>query len=365
MKTLITIITASFIGAATAQTTAISSVESAPSVSGFKPAASEKAAWDLLFSYDISAGGAGVGNAAVVPFGSSYWTARWASDTIFELNSTGVVTSGFVIAGVTGVRSFTTDGSFIYAGTNSSSIYKIDPVTKTLASTINVASVPNIRYCSYDASANSNAGGFWVGTWSTDITLVDMTGNVLSAIPAATHTLTSSYGLASDGGAYLWSFHQTGVTGTDNADLIQIDKATGALTAVLHDVTADLGTPGDLAGGIFVKSSPKTIYGIIQGSANFMFSYDIVGVVGVEELEEGVFVNVFPNPSNTSVNVKVNRLNNEPMQIQIINSVGQIVSSSSNVGENNIYNIEKLASGIYTVEVTSNGKVYSTKLIKE
>lgn len=363
MKKLFTIMTVSLIGTASAQTPTITSAESAPVSSSFKPVASEKAAWDLLFSYDITAGGAGVGNAAVVPFGSSYWTARWANDSIFELNSTGIVTSDFVISGVSGVRSFTTDGTYIYAGTNSSSIYKIDPVTKTLVSTINVASVPNIRYCSYDATANSNAGGFWVGTWATDITLVDMTGNVLSSIPAATHTLTSSYGLACDGGAYLWSFHQTGTT--SSAELIQIDKATGVLTAVIHDVTADMGVAGDLAGGVYVKSSPKTIYGIIQGTVNFMFSYDIVGVVGVEELEQSEFVKVYPNPSNQTVNVKVNRTNNDPMQIQIINSVGQVVSSSENVGENNIYNIEKLASGIYSVQVTSNGKVYSSKLVVE
>lgn len=364
MKTLFTIMTVSLIGTVSAQNTTIASAESAPVSSSFKPIASEKAAWDLLFSYDITAGGAGVGNAAIVPFGSSYWTARWANDSIFELNSTGVVTSDFVIAGVTGVRSFTTDGTYIYAGNNTSSIYKIDPVTKTLVSTINAAAVTNIRYCSYDASANSNAGGFWVGTWATDITLVDMSGNVLSSIPAATHTLTASYGLASDGGAYLWSFHQTG-TASNNADLMQIDKATGVLTSVMHDVTADMGVAGDLAGGVYVKSSPKTIYGIIQGTANFMFSYDIVGVVGVEELEQTEFVNVYPNPSNQTVNVKVNRTNNDPMQIQIINSVGQVVSSSENVGENNIYNIEKLASGIYSVQVTSNGKVYSSKLVVE
>ncbi|MGL5889482.1 MAG: T9SS type A sorting domain-containing protein, partial [Bacteroidia bacterium] len=244
----------------------------------------------------------------------------------------------------------------------------INPATQTLISTISVPSVPNVRYCTYDPTANSGAGGFWVGTWATDFTQVDMTGNVLNSILAGTHGQTATYGLAFDGtspgGPYLWAFHQTG-SATNNADLVQISIATGAPTAVMHDVTSDMGTPGDLAGGVYVNASPLVIVGVLQGTANLLFSYDIVGVNSVNEVEQTDFVAVYPNPAAQSVNIRVNRTNNDPMQIQIINSLGQVVSASQNVGINNIYNIENLAAGVYSVQVINNGVVYTTKLVKE
>lgn len=370
MKTFFTIVAASLIGTASAQNSSVSSVEAAPTTTttSVKPSSSVKAAWDVLFSHNITANGAGIGNAGVALVGANFWVSRWSSDSMFVVSPAGAVLDTFIVAGVTGIRSLTTDGSFVYAGGNSSSIFKIDPTTKTLVSTIIASTVPNIRFCTYDPTANSNAGGFWVGTWATDFTLVDMSGNVLSSIAAATHALTASYGLAYDGasvgGPYLWSFHQTGGA-TNNADLIQVKISTGTQTTVLHDVTADMGVGGDLAGGVYVGTSPLAIYGIVQGASNWFYGYDIVGVVGINEINQADFLSVYPNPTAQTVNVRVNRTNNDPMQIQIINALGQVVSSSSNVGENNIYSIDKLEAGIYTVQVTGNNKTYSTKLIIE
>jgi Secretion system C-terminal sorting domain len=354
-------------GTATAQSPSVPSAEVAPSTGNNNPPPTVQAPWQVLFSHDITAGGAGTGNAGVVPVGLNFWVSRWGTDTFFVVTATGSVTSSFTVPGVTGVRSLTTDGSFVYAGANTANIYKINTTTQTLAATISVPSVPNVRYCTYDPTANSNAGGFWVGTWATDFTLVDMSGNVLNSILAGTHGQTATYGLAFDGaspgGPYLWGFHQTGTT--SNADLVQISISTGAPTSVIHDVTADMGTAGDLAGGVYVNANPLVLFGVLQGTANLLFSYDIAGVNGVNEVAQTDFVAVYPNPAAQSVNIRVNRTNNDPMQIQIINALGQVVSASQNVGINNIYNIENLAAGVYSVQVINNGVVYTTKLVKE
>ena len=122
---------------------------------------------------------------------------------------------------------------------------------------------------------------FWVGNWTTDLYLVDRNGNTLSTIPAATHALTSVYGSAydniSDGGPYLWVFHQ-GVSGAE-AHMTQIDLATGTQTGVTHDVLADLPTSSPLAGGMFITtdlvSGKATIGGLAQGTPDMIICYEL------------------------------------------------------------------------------------------
>jgi Secretion system C-terminal sorting domain len=346
------------------------SVDAAPVTGNSNPPPTVQTPWQVLFSYDITAAGAGIGNAGVVMVGPNFWVARWNSDTFSVISPTGSLLSQFRIIGMPGTRSLTTDGTSLYAGCNTAGIYKIDPITQTIITVINTPSVPNVRYCTYDPTANSGAGGFWVGTWATDFTLVSMTGAVLGNIPATSHLLTANYGLAYDGtspgGPYLWAFHQDpSITSPYNANLIQINISTGLQTSVIHDVTSDIGTPTQPGAGVYVSTTPFALYGVLQFPPNYLFSYDIAGVNGVNEVEQTDFVAVYPNPAAQSVNIRVNRTNNDPMQIQIINALGQVVSASQNVGINNIYNIENLAAGVYSVQVINNGVVYTTKLVKE
>lgn len=350
-----------------AQSPNIPTAEYAPISQGNNQNPTPQSPWQVLFSYDITSAGLGTGNAGVVPFATNFWVSKWASDTISIVTAAGTLSSQFTVAGVSGIRSMTTDGSFIYAGTNTADIKKIDPVTHTLVTTISVPAVPNVRYCTYDATANSNAGGFWVGSWATDFNLVDMSGNFITSVAASSHALTATYGLAFDntspGGPYLWAFHQT--SASNAADLIQVQISTGLQTTVMHDVTADMGTAGDLAGGVYVNPAPLAIVGVLQGGSNLLFSYDIVGVSGIEGMNSADFISAYPNPAGNTVNIRVNRTNNDPMQISIVNAMGQVVSSSNNVGVNNVYNIENLEAGVYFVQVTCNGVMHTTKIVKQ
>jgi hypothetical protein len=336
----------------------------APQFGPVNPNPNPQTAWQVLFNYDITAAGAGVGNAGVVVAGTEIWVAKWASDTISTFSAAGVLTSQFTVPGVTGIRSMTSDGTNIYAGANTSSIYKIDPITHTLVSTITCAAVANVRYCAYEPSLP----GFWVGTWATDFALVDMNGQPSADVLATNHGLTATYGLALDnvnpGGPYLWAFHQTG--STNAADLIQVNIATGMQTAVVHDVTADMGTPGDLAGGIHIVMAPAlSIIGVLQGSPNRLFAYDITGVVGIPEpAADAAFVTVFPNPANDMVNIQVNRQNNDPMTMKMFDVTGRVVFESTTVGVNNFINMEGFEAGMYTVQVISNETVSTTQVVK-
>jgi hypothetical protein len=371
MNKIFTLFSAALISATAvmAQSPSVPSAEQAPNLNGNgNQNPTPQAPWQVLFSHDITAGGAGTGNAGVVLIGSEFWVSKWGSDTISNFSLLGTLISSFTVAGVTGVRSLTTDGTNVYAGANTASIYNINPVTKTLTSTISVPSVPNVRYCTYDPTTNGGTGGFWVGTWTTDFTQVDMTGSVQSAIGAGSHGLTATYGLAFDntspGGPYVWAFHQTGTT--SNADIMQVNVNTGLQTGAMHDVTADMGVAGDLAGGLFFQPTPTTaLVGVLQGAANLLFSYDVAGVIGINDHIAPVdMISVSPNPSSDMINIRVKRENNDLMQIRIVDMLGNVVSSSNNVAINNYYNIANYEAGVYFAQVTYNGQVYTTKIVK-
>jgi hypothetical protein len=219
--------------------------------------------------------------AACAWIGNEWWVSQWNKDSLYTLSASGAVTAAFRITGVgtssSGVRSITTDGTLLYMADNTTSIKVVDPVTKTLVTTISTAAVPfNGRAITYDPTADGGAGGFWMSNFNTSIAQIDMYGNLLGGIPVTTHTLAGIYGLAFDiistGGPYLWAFDQTS-TGTA-ANLVRLQLPSGAPTFVVRNVNLDLGpaTGGNtgLAGGLFITTDfftgQNTIAGVLQGT---------------------------------------------------------------------------------------------------
>lgn len=246
-----------------------------------------KALWDIQFSLNtttITSGAVGMAGVCHYPVGDEFWVSRWASDSIHRITEAGVLTQSFTVPGLTGTRAFTTDGTYIYAANNTTTIYRIDPVTRTLAPP-HITAPDLARHCTYDPSANSNAGGFWIGNFGTDIVQISMTGATLQTIAAATHGLTGMYGSAYDdisaGGPFLWLFAQMP---PNNSQIIRLDLATGTATNISHDVMSDIGVAGGLtsglAGGLFISTGivagQTTIGGLIQGTpSNILFGYEL------------------------------------------------------------------------------------------
>lgn len=244
------------------------------------------ALWDqqLVFNATDSANG-DAGMAACLFFNNEFWASRWASDTLYRFDATGSLISEFVIAGLSGTRALTTDGTSLYAGNASNTIYQINPVSQTVTATIASAATVTARHCTYDPTLNAGGGGFWIGNFNTDIVAISMAGAVLTTIPAATHTLGGMYGSAYDGistgGPYLWVFHQGGANATQ---IDQLQLPAGTPTGVSFDVFADLapstGLTSALAGGLFISSGlvtgQNTIGGLAQGTpSNTIFAYEL------------------------------------------------------------------------------------------
>lgn len=194
--------------------------------------------------------GEGTGYAAVGFDGSDYWVARWASSRFARISQAGAYLDSFDIPDLVGTRSLTWDGTHFWAANNTTVLSRIDPLTRTVVATLTVPAT--VRYASYDATADGGAGGFWVGNYSSDLLLVDMTGNVLQTIAAETVTFGGRYGVAVDTtgeSAVLWVFYQGG---TNNVQLGAIDLPEGTPRAETLDLLAFVpNAVSALAGGLF------------------------------------------------------------------------------------------------------------------
>ncbi|MEI6765923.1 MAG: T9SS type A sorting domain-containing protein [Bacteroidota bacterium] len=304
---------------------------------------SPKAMWDLLFNYNITSVTNSVGCAGVCYINGDIWVSKWATDTLMRFSTGGVLIEKFQIAGLTGVRSMTTDGTFIYAGANTGTIYRINPNTKLL-SPPHVTVAGNARWVTYDPTLNSNAGGFWYGNFATDITAVDMAGNVLSTIPAAQHTLTGMYGAAYDGasagGPYLWVFDQSG---TNTTQITAISLTSGTPTIYTHDAFVDisggLSLTSALAGGLFLSTtiSPGNIalIGVVQGTPNnglFAYDLDIPGATidaGVSKLRPTAGYTQIPEKQKFAETFTFDATNNGTAQLDSVYADFEITYNGS------------------------------------
>ena len=233
------------------------------------------------FSYDVTTLTGNSGHAAVGFDGTNIWTARWSSaisTDISRITPAGAFVDTFQIAGLSGTRSFTWDGSQFWAGNASTTLSRVDPVTKLVTATLTVPIAA--RYVTYDPTADGGAGGFWIGDFSSDIRQVSMTGATLATIPAATiASFTSRYGIAFDNVSgptpFLWVLFQ-GTCGTAQSCLGIIDLPSGTPRAAIQDVNATANSVGALAGGIFLTNGivpGRTLLTLTQGTPDTIVGF--------------------------------------------------------------------------------------------
>lgn len=322
------------------------------------------------FLYDIGTAIGAQGNAGIVFINNQFWVSAWNSSNIHVLSNAGAFIETFQVAGLSGTRSMTTDGTNVYCGTAGSSIYVVDPVTRMLTSTISITTTSSAqaRFCTYDDSLNSGAGGFWIANFATDIAAVDMAGNQLSVIPAATHGFTGMYGAAVDGSGLLYIYHQ----GPPNNDTISsIDLNTGLPTGLAYDFFTNdasaAGSTSSLAGGLFLSTDvvpgETIVVGVSQATPNnLLFGINVNDLLSVSSNKLSSF-NYYPNPVKDSFVITSENGNN--FDVTIHNLIGQEVKHVKNTSSLEKIDMSTLSNGTYIVTVNSDKAHKSFKVVKE
>ncbi len=336
---------------------------------------SPNALFDIQFSFlpedsvpTVSIAGAGI-------VAGEIWVSKWNGNGIYRFTPGGSYIDSFVIAGVTGTRAITFDGTNAWVSYNGTTVKKINATTHAVLATITPPALTgsantNIRWITYDPTANSGAGGFWIGNYDTDILQISMTGALLNTISAGTHGLTGMYGASFDnlspGGPFVWVNNQGDPTGgASTAVIVQLD-ATGNLTGVQHDVDADFGSAGGVAGGICVGQLPglpnSTILAVDQGTATV--AYELT-VTGLKKNDFASQLSIQPNPS-TGLFTIVNKSKINNADVTITNTKGEVVYTThiNNFTSEKI-DARHLSKGVYMVTISNEiGKSTKSMIIQ-
>ena len=104
-----------------------------------------------------------------------------------------------------------------------------------------------------------------------------------------------------------------------------------------------------------------------NGNDIFIDNINISTATGIQENHGNISrVSVYPNPSSSQVNVNVNLATSEKTAITVYNLMGQPVYTKNydfNAGENLVnIPVDQLATGMYTVLVSSTSGAYQTKI---
>lgn len=90
-------------------------------------------------------------------------------------------------------------------------------------------------------------------------------------------------------------------------------------------------------------------------------------LVGIEENSSSLGVTIYPNPTTGLLNIDINNSNSNTLLIRIFNSVGNEIYSASENKSGKNYNkqidLEGLANGIYTIQLSAGTDVVTQKLI--
>jgi hypothetical protein len=153
-------------------------------------------------------------------------------------------------------------------------------------------------------------------------------------------------------GNYQWTV-PTGVTLVSGQGTKEIFVNYGATTASGLQISV-------ITSNSCGNSTARVLNGIVVNPAN---------CIRVGDNSTAIDVSVFPNPAHSNTLLRFNMFDNSPYQLNLTDVSGRIIYSqkgSSTVGMNQIeMNVEQYASGIYFVELQSEGLTKSVKLIIE
>ena len=227
--------------------------------------------WDIQALFPC--GGQG-GEYGVETDGNYIWTSKPSANngTFFQYEREGIFNGPVTVPGCQGVYDMAYhdyDGLF-YGSNASNTVWGINFYTLTIDNTIIFPTT--CRAIAYD----SEEDGFWCNNWDTDISLIDMSGSLITSFPLV--GIQSFSGLAYDPWTdpetpYLWGFSSDG----SGAELVQMNLNAGGTQIFSIDITPIIGG-SNAPGGLYTHCelynlTKSTIGGMRQDE--FIFALEL------------------------------------------------------------------------------------------
>ena len=116
-----------------------------------------------------------------------------------------------------------------------------------------------------------------------------------------------------------------------------------------------------------VNGDYQVVLTAINGNCTDTVVFNVAITVGVDELEGLSNLTIYPNPANESVKVSFDNTLGGLIDIKLIDQFGRIIMTENNIQSygSTVFTIDlvNLSEGMYTVQLTSNQKTISKRLI--
>ena len=227
----------------------------------------------------------------------------------------------------------------------------------------------------YTAELSDASGNFTspvnIGTLSSTV----LTGSITATLPNTTTT----------GAAYRVRVKASNVatTGIDNGTDITVNAlplvtAVSSTICIGNSTTITAGgaisytwSTGANTTSIVVTPAATTVYSVSGTNAagctnSISVNVMVNSCVGINEISgQAGGISVYPNPANSVLNLDFSTFNNEAVQVEITNTVGQVVLSATVSSQYTSLNIQHLNAGLYIIKTIGNGKANALRFIKE
>lgn len=140
-------------------------------------------------------------------------------------------------------------------------------------------------------------------------------------------------------------------------------QAQDSVNASGGDATGSGGTAAYSIGQLVYTTNTGATGEVAQGVQH---AYEIY-TVSIDETQQNVSLNIFPNPTTDYLTLQVNDYKNEKWSFQVFDVHGQLLSNGQIVSEQTQISMNNLASASYYVNVVNqeNKNIKSFKIIKK
>jgi hypothetical protein len=104
---------------------------------------------------------------------------------------------------------------------------------------------------------------------------------------------------------------------------------------------------------------------VVTAADNTTVTYVVTVTVlsGIEEIGLNA-VSLFPNPTANQINIQLNAIQNNTLQLEVLNGVGQVVYTNkarvSNGNNNYSLNVAEWNNGVYFLQISASNGMKST-----
>ncbi len=103
-------------------------------------------------------------------------------------------------------------------------------------------------------------------------------------------------------------------------------------------------------------------YRLKQTDINGDYTYSKVIAVKFESV--ATTVSIYPNPAKSTISIELSNDPSADVTINVLNSMGQVVMTANGIGSTQTLDVQNLNSGVYYIEIVTEGNVSRTKFLK-